>query len=236
MGETIYIALCNNEENVYQTINRKLEKYFIEKNYKFELSRFFSIKEFFKSKKEFKILLLDIDILDINWIEVTRTLVNRSKLCKIIVITDKVEQCKEAFKIGAYRLITKPINVDDFNEALEDTFKSLLGCRKTQVKFKNSFCQVLQCNIDYIEACGDYVKVYINDMICESDKTLKAWIDELDSQLFAYCHKSYIVNIAKIKQIYTNRLILKNEKEIPVSRRRSSYILQRFMEYNISNH
>ncbi len=125
---------------------------------------------------------------------------------------------------------------DEFNEALEDVARLLMGCCKIQVRFQNKLCQFFQYNIDYIEACGDYVKIYIDNKIFESDRTLKSWKNELDDRLFAYCHKSYIVNLEKVKQICKNKLVLKNGKEISVSRRRYGEVMQKFMEYDINSH
>lgn len=235
MINTIYIALCNNEKYVYEKINRIVKEYFIKKDYKFELIHFFSEKEFLKSEKKFTISLLDIDMLGIAEMEAVRSLTNNELYKTIALTSGKPEQFKEAFKIGAYRCVTKPIDVDELNEVLEDTFKSLLGHCTVQVKFRNSFCQIVQYSIDYIESCGDYVKIYVNNRIYESDKTLKNWRNELDARLFVDCHKSYIVNLEKIKYAYKNQLILKNGKKIPVSRRRSSYVMQKFMQYNINN-
>ncbi len=236
MDGNIYIALCDDEQYVHERVDKMVKEYFAEKDCDYGIVHFFSAKELLESKEKFNVLMLDIDMPDMDGIEAAQRLAEQDRQYRIIMLTGKPERFKEAFKIGAYRFVTKPVDKDEFNEALEDVARLLMGCCKIQVRFQNKLCQFFQYNIDYIEACGDYVKIYIDNKIFESDRTLKSWKNELDDRLFAYCHKSYIVNLEKVKQICKNKLVLKNGKEISVSRRRYGEVMQKFMEYDINSH
>ena len=236
MDGNLYIALCDDEKYVHERNDKMVKKYFTEKNCEYGMVHFFSAKELLESEEKFNVLLLDINMPDMDGIEAAQRLADQGRQYKIIIITGKPERFKEAFKIGAYRFVTKPVDKDEFNEALDDVTKSLMGYCKVQVRFQKSLCQVFQFDIDYIEACGDYVKIYIDNKIFESDRTLKSWKYELDERLFIDCHKSYIVNLGKVKQVCKNKLVLKNGKEVLVSRRRHSDVIQKFMEYDINRH
>lgn len=169
-------------------------------------------------------------------IETAFHLMENGKDCKIIMLTSKQERFKEAFKIGAYRFVTKPVDSDELWEALNDTRKTLLGYEEIELKYHSVLCKVQQRNIDYIEACRDYVKVYVGDKVCESDRTLKSWEEELDSHLFVECHKSYIVNLESVKEMKKSVLILERGAEIPIARRRKNDVLQAIMRYNTKNY
>lgn len=232
MNEMLHIALCDDEECIHDIVGGMLEEYSKEKRREIEIIHFFSAKELLESKEEFQILLLDIDMPQMDGIEAARHLLEDGKICKIIMLTGKPERFKEAFKIGAYRFVTKPVEQYELEEALGDTERTLLGYNKAEVKFDNILCRVFQYSIDYVEACGDYVKIYIGEKICESDRTLRSWKEELDSRLFVECHKSYIVNLKRVKQVKKNVLLLENGKEVPIARRRKKEVLQAFMEYD----
>lgn len=236
MNEIIYIALCDDEKHVHEKIEEVLNKYSKERNCELRGLHFFSAKDLLDSEEEFHILLLDIDMPQMDGIEAAFHLKQQGKKCKIIMLTSKQERFKEAFKIGAYRFVTKPVEINELYEALDDTRYTLIGCQETQLKFNHVPCKVVQRDIDCIEASKDYVKVYIGKKICESDRTLKSWKEELDARLFIGCHKSYIVNLESIQQVKKNFLILENGKEIPVARRRRADMLQTFMEYDTKKH
>lgn len=232
MKKIVNIALCDDEESIHNIVGDMLEKYSKERECEIKLTHFFSAKELLVSKEEIQILLLDIDLPQMDGIEAAKHLLEDGRICKIIMLTGKQERFKEAFKIGAYRFVTKPIDWNELCEALDDTRKTLLGYEEIELKFNSILCKVQQRNIEYIEACGDYVKIYVRNKVYESHKSLKNWEEELDSRLFVECHKSYIVNLNNIKEIRKNTLVLENAREIPIARRRKSEVLQRFIEYD----
>ena len=51
------------------------------------------------------------------------------------------------------------------------------------------------------------------------------------SEYFVRCHRSYIVNIKKIKSITKNNVVLENEIKIPISRGKYNEINNAFIDY-----
>lgn len=77
-------------------------------------------------------------------------------------------------------------------------------------------------DIDYLEAAGNYVRVYVDGRRYLLRSTLKALIDQLPDDEFVRAHRRYLVNIARIRELQTTgprpALILNNDSEIPVSK------------------
>ena len=42
--------------------------------------------------------------------------------------------------------------------------------------------------------------------------------ERLKNSDFTRCHKSFIVNMKNVKELYRNKYILENESEVPISR------------------
>ena len=156
---------------------------------------FYSAGELLDSGENIPILLLDIDMPQTDGIEAAYRLREQGRECRIIMLTSKRERFKDAFKIGAYRFVTKPVDTDELWEALDDARDTLLGYAQAELRFGRTVCMVRQYQIDCLQACGDYVKVYVGEKVCESTRSLKNWKEELDGRLFIDCHKSYIVNL-----------------------------------------
>ena len=232
MNEVINLVLCDDEKHIHETVAEMLQEYAGEKQYEWKVLHFFSAKELLDSKEEMHILLLDIDMPQMDGIEAATHLVESGRECKIIMLTSKQERFKEAFKIGAYRFVTKPVSRDELREALDDARRTLIGYDEVQLKLEHVLCKIRQRSIDYLESCGGYVKVYVGKKICESDKTLKSWKDELDHRLFVECHKSYIINLERVDHVRKSSLILADGKEIPIARRRRNDILQVRIKYD----
>ncbi|MDR1356129.1 MAG: LytTR family transcriptional regulator [Tannerellaceae bacterium] len=89
----------------------------------------------------------------------------------------------------------------------------------------------------YIEACGNYVKVYYLKNNIATQKMLRATIKQVESRLASHpfiikCHRAFLVNIETVQQMNGNsqgyRLRLKgSEDEVPVSRAYTSAVKTR---------
>ena len=232
MKEVLNLAICDDETHIHETVSEMLQEYATEKQCVWNILHFFSAKELLDAKEELHILLLDIDMPGMDGIEAAAHLIANGRECKIIMLTSKQERFKEAFKIGAYRFVTKPVDRDELQEALNDVRRTLIGYDEVQVKLEHALCRIRQRDIDRLESCGDYVKIYVAKKICESDRTLKSWKEELDHRLFVECHKSYIVNLERVNHVKTRSLILVDGTEVPIARRRRNDVLQALIAYD----
>ena len=126
---------------------------------------------------------------------------------------------------------------------LNEQLKSLQNVRKetpvatsehaapTHITFTGSTSDTLSldiANLVYIEAVGNYVKVYqLLDGKIKNDM-LRATLKQIEEQLSAYpmmvrCHRAFIINLQQVEQIIshtgTTQLVMKNcHDTIPVSR------------------
>lgn len=64
-------------------------------------------------------VFLDVEMPEMDGFEVGRRIYENNPECKLIIATGRVERFKEAFKIHAYRFITKPFQQDEVNDVIE---------------------------------------------------------------------------------------------------------------------
>ena len=158
----------------------------------------------------------------------------------------------KAIKVGALDYVLKPIDDDDFQIAIKKTlteqrnndlalqehieasyvqFKELEN-KKIVLKTANTLYSVLENNIVYCKADGNYTHVYILEKkkIVVS-KTLKKLEELLTQDKFLRCHNSYIVNNDYIEKYTSNgTLITTTNDKIPVSGRKKDSLLKRIFK------
>ena len=227
----ITLGICDDESHVHKFISQFVELYEQKYACTIQLVHFYSAQELLNSQINLNILLLDIDMPEVDGIEAASQLRHNQKHYTIIMLSAKRERFKDAFKIGAYRFVTKPIDILELEEAINDAEKTLLGYSSITLKFDNVPCKISQYKIDYLEACGDYVIIIIGENIYESNNSLKSWKAILDERLFIDCHKSYIVNMKSIVTIDKD-ILLKNGTRIPISRRKKNDVLQAYIKFD----
>jgi len=91
--------------------------------------------------------------------------------------------------------------------------------KKQHIYHRISFSEIL-----YIKADNVYLEVYTTDKIFVVRSSLKEYYTKLPSKFFYKAHKSYIVNIDKIKTLSPTNIGLE-DKMIPIGRSYKAYTL-----------
>ena len=181
--------------------------------------------EAYKAIKENKIdfLLLDIEMPDITGVELIKNLGNKSPL--IIFTTAKKEYAAEAFELNVIDYLVKPVSASRFLQAIEkvketrDSDREEFKIEMRDFVFIRDNGVLKRINIDdivYLEAMGDYVKVFTSLKFHVVHATLKSLEGKLSSPKFMRVHRSYIVALNKIDFI-ENGVISLGRATIPIA-------------------
>lgn len=180
------------------------------------------------------IVFLDIQMPQLNGIEFARIIPADTR---IIFTTAYSDYAVEGFRVNALDYLLKPISYEEFLAAARRALawyelKHNSGTARTVsptapadkageyiiVKSEYKLVQVRIADILYIEGLKDYVKIYVegSDKSIMTLLSMKALEQTLPTDLFMRVHRSYIVNLSKIKVIERNRIIF-GRTQIPVS-------------------
>ena len=230
--ESINIVICDDEEVIHEEVGKLLEEYENKENFRYNLYDCFSGKELLELSAEYKIILLDIDMPGMDGIQTATELSKRDEEKLIIMLTSKRERFKEAFKIGATRFVTKPIDKEELFEALDNAFFSLLGCEMIRLNYSGKECLLQQGEIQVIESHRDYLKIYSKEKVFESSKSLRTIQAELDERIFLLVHRSYIINLCHVCDVQKEFVKMDNGEKIPISRRKYKEVLQKIIDFD----
>lgn len=228
----LQIAVCDDEAYVHDTMRSLLESYTQMKGVNCEVSHFHSAQELLQSDREPDLLFLDIDMPDMDGIEAAHILNARGMSGKILMLTSKVERFKEAFKIGAFRFVTKPIEERELFESLDEAREHMAGMERITVYRDGAPYEVIQRDILYIMADGDATRILTRDRDYRSERPLKKWARELDERIFFLCHRGYLVNLGKLERIEKEVAYTVTGEKVPIARRKRTALLQAYMEYD----
>lgn len=177
-------------------------------------------------------MFVDINMPDINGIELVRSL---ESMPLIVFTTAYSEYAIEGFKLDAVDYLLKPIGFEDFLKSankLYEFFCIRKGNRNAVVVsdaeevqhdclFVKSDYRVLRVpinSIKYIESMSEYVRIYVegNSKPIISLLSMKKIEENLPSSSFMRVHRSYLVNLNKIKEVSRMRIVYENDVYVPI--------------------
>ena len=178
-------------------------------------------------------MFLDINMPKLTGFDFLRTLTNPPK---IIVTTAYKEFALEGYELNVSDYILKPFSFDRLVKAINKAISEVPKNTNTTIlpesskvasrlflKGDKKYHQIHLNDILYIEAYGNYSKVYLKDEIIVSHEKISQFEELLNSSNFLRVHKSFIVAIDKIKFIAGNRILI-NDHKIPIGQTYKSNI------------
>ncbi|MGB4413455.1 MAG: LytTR family DNA-binding domain-containing protein [Paludibacter sp.] len=179
----------------------------------------------FTDQQPVDLMFVDINMPDLNGLDFVKSLKNKPY---IIFTTAYSEYALEGFKVDAVDYILKPISYDEFLRAVNKvrdrmTTKAAatsetvtMNKESLFVKSEYKLIRIQLADIKYIESANEYIQIHL-----ETEKPittlvrLKTIEGELPKDKFMRVHRSFIVNLDKVKVIDRNRIVF-DKVYIPV--------------------
>ncbi len=178
-----------------------------------------------KNSEQIDLLFLDIEMPEMNGIDLLKSL---NVFPQVIIYSSQEKYALESYEYNVSDYLLKPVTFPRFLKAInkvkekrdkrEDVTKE-----STEIFIKNnsSLVRVKYEDILWIEALENYVVLNTFRDKFTIHFTMKAISDKMPTSKFVRVHRSFIVNLSKIKVIEDNSVVIKTEtgsKVIPIGK------------------
>lgn len=170
-------------------------------------------------------MFLDINMPKLKGLDFLKTLSNPPKT---IITTAYKEYALEGFELNVVDYLLKPFSFDRLVKAVNKVsyissekiiHKEIINTNQTNtrlfIKGDKKYHQINLSDLLFIEAYGNYTKLFLVDEMIVSHEKISHYETTLDKNNFLRVHKSFIVAIDKIKFIEGNRIIIQKHK-VPI--------------------
>ncbi|WP_142785215.1 LytR/AlgR family response regulator transcription factor [Changchengzhania lutea] len=178
------------------------------------------------------LLFLDIQLPELSGLAFLKTLKNPPK---VIITTAYPNYAIEAFEEAVTDYLVKPFSYERFFKAV-DRIRNQAALERNESK-KNvfvytdkTFFNIQIEDILFIKGEADYINIATNKREYLILDSLRNWNEKLKGFNFLQPHRSYIVNINKIKKVYGNLIYLSDELKIPIGKTLKAYVLDSLKE------
>ena len=228
------IAICDDEKNIRELIASKVLKQYPEA----EIVFFSSGEELLLSDKNIDILFLDIQMSGRNGMETARELRKKDKTVVLIFVTAVEEYVFQAFDVGAFNYIVKPIDDTKFDDVLHravDGLSSQVKEGKEQeeryVLINNSgvHTKVILDEIVYAEVFNRKVVIHkLNETIEYYGKMSD--LEALTGDSFFRPHRAYLINFKYVEK-YDATTIYLEKGTVLMAKQNYPEFVKKYMKY-----
>lgn len=178
------------------------------------------------------ILLTEVELRGRNSIDIIGRHLKASSPLQVIYITAQIEYCSQVYETRHSGFLLKPVNLDLFQKAVARAMESLRQAKATGIAVQRggTIHVVSSVCLLYMESRGRVVRLCTDEEILESYDKLDTLTGQMDER-FLQCHKSYVVNMDRVRQFQGDRFLMENGVEIPISQSRRKDVRQRFLAY-----
>ena len=220
MKQLYKIAICDDLAADRTYLSVLSQKWGKKNHYFIQISEFTSAENFlfhYAEKKDFDILLLDIEMGAMDGVTMARKLRQDNQTVQIIFITGYADYISDGYEVDALHYLMKPIQEEKFFTVLDRAVTKLIKNEKVlNIISQGEMIRLPICQINYAEVNSNYITIHSQQTI-----TLKMTLSELEKKLdshFFRAGRSALVNLKKISRVTKKEIYLQDGSIIPLPR------------------
>ena len=220
----IKIAICDDEKYMIDDIGIRIMDYFDDDKEKFELFEFSNgadFLSFYNEEGKTDIIFMDIEIGDKNGVEIIAKIREIDEDVVVIFVTSHTAYVNQAFRVGAFQYINKPIDEQFLIQEMDRACRMLL--KSNSIISFPSKCGAEYVRVKDIVYCESQNKITAiqlrNGSVKEVMCCLSKCLDSLECFGVFRCHRCYIVNIEHVVATNSQFAELNDSTHIPIGRK-----------------
>lgn len=181
----------------------------------------------------YDLILLDVEMPGRNGIETAREIRKFDENVILMFITNMAQYAIHGYDVEAIDYVLKPVTYEDFALKMHKAMRYVRQNETHQMILnttENGRIPLLISDIYYIEVVSHYLNFHTKKGVYESRGVMKEIEKQLESMNFFRCNQSYLVNLAYVKSIRGNEVMV-GADSLPISRNRKNSFMEAFARY-----
>lgn len=184
----------------------------------------------YEEEKSFDLLILDIEMGRMSGVELAKKIRRVNRRIQIIFVTGYMEYIAEGYDVEALHYLLKPVTEEKFFDVLDRAKeRAESGEKELCLSLPGEVVRIPLSEIRFLEVQRNYVTIY-----GEEAYTVKKPLNELEAELderFCRTGRSHIVNLHFVRRITRTQVILKDGRDLPLSRNFYEKINRAMIQY-----
>ena len=233
----VKIAICDDEKNIRAYLSALVKKQGME----CEITEYATAGDYFADGAEHDILFLDIELegpgQDMDGMKMARQIrgMEDTKQPIIIFITGYEKYVYDAFDVGAFQYLLKPVDEQKFagvfRRAAEQAAAYTGQDKKAlMIQYGGTGKTIPLRDIYYMESQNHKIAVHMKDGVLEYYARMSDLEDELQGQ-FCRVHKGYLINLSYVDEYNKTEVTLTNGDKLLISKYKYEDFVKAYLRF-----
>ena len=233
----VKIAICDDEKNIRAYLSALVKKQGME----CEITEYATAGDYFADGVEHDILFLDIELegpgQDMDGMKMARQIrsMEDTKQPIIIFITGYEKYVYDAFDVGAFQYLLKPVDEQKFagvfRRAAEQAAAYTGQDKKAlMIQYGGTGKTIPLRDIYYMESQNHKIAVHMKDGVLEYYAKMSDLEEELQGQ-FCRVHKGYLINLSYVDEYNKTEVTLTNGDKLLISKYKYEDFVKAYLRF-----
>lgn len=233
------VFLCDDSAKHCELQATILEEVVRENNWNMDIYSFASgealLAEIQKRKREDalvpEVIISDIEMPGMDGISLGKLLKEEVPDSYLILLTSFTDYAIEGYETGAYRYLLKPLDKEQIAQVLTEIYESKDRGELWPVRRLGEETYIKIKDIVYISAEDKYLVIHTETGEYLDRGSLSENEETLLERGFFRIHRKYLVNMRHHKSVRGDKVVVTNDVELPISRRKEAAYRNAFMRF-----
>lgn len=233
MADTVKIAVCDDEKNIRSYIVSLIRKQDIECN----IMEYASADEYLSDGREHDLIFLDIEMGDSDGMGLARH-IRGMDACRqpiIIFVTGYEKYVFDAFDVGAFQYLVKPMDEQKFADVFSRAVGQILSeaeqrKKKLVIQYAGKGKAIPLNDIYYMESQNHNIVLFLKSGKLEYYGKIGDLEEELAGQFYRI-HRGYLINLFHVESYDRTEVRMANGDKLLLSRYKYDGFVQAYMDY-----
>ena len=228
----MYIIICEDERNFAEELQRELLNTLRQKEMECRICYCESGGAFRREMEKSEavdLLFMDLHLGDADGVELVKEQAKNSVKIPTVFLSSLEERIAEGYDVNAFHFLFKRNYKEKLPGLLERFLREIYVRKAVVIQDKDTVVRLQFAEIYYVEPDNRSTTVHTAVSSYQERSSIQNFARQLPEEIFIEAYHSLYINIDHIRKVNPDTVVLDNDKELPVSRRKRKALMTAVM-------
>ncbi|MBQ8799607.1 MAG: response regulator transcription factor [Lachnospiraceae bacterium] len=228
----MYIVICEDEHNFAEELQQELGRILQQKETECRIC-YCDSGEAFRREMErdepVDLLFMDLHLGDADGVELVKEQARNSVKIPTVFLSSMEERIAEGYDVNAFHFLFKRNYKEKLPELLERFINEIYERKAIIIQDRDTVVRLQFAEIYYVESDKRNTAIHTAISSYQEKSSIQNFAKQLPEELFIEAYHSLYLNIDHIRKVNPDTVVMDNDKELPVSRRKRTALMNAVM-------